>query len=197
MCFICPNRLDPIWTLKTGSLFLLTTESRRLFLDDGMRFIVKDFDSIGKDEVLGIVHVKPQILYKAEGQRMEFKIQPPHGSKASEVPGYLVLRVRRATEYDQKFMADYENTKGNQGVASVEHPKATTNFVKTMTTFNKRKDKDGIVRVSLPFGLKGISIESFCPFAYLSNLMTLSAMSFFCMFVFLPSIVPDKARSGP
>eukprot|EP00529_Nitzschia_sp_RCC80_P008506 CAMPEP_0113512820 /NCGR_PEP_ID=MMETSP0014_2-20120614/39536_1 /TAXON_ID=2857 /ORGANISM="Nitzschia sp." /LENGTH=1224 /DNA_ID=CAMNT_0000409189 /DNA_START=63 /DNA_END=3733 /DNA_ORIENTATION=+ /assembly_acc=CAM_ASM_000159 len=138
--------LDPIWTLKTGSLFILTTESRKLFLDDGMRFIIKDFDQLGKDEVLGIVHVKPQVWYQSKGERMEFKLHPPHGSKDTEVPGYLVLRIRRASEYDQKFMADYNNTKGTQGVASVDHPKATTNFVKTMTTFNKRKTKDGTVR---------------------------------------------------
>jgi hypothetical protein len=141
------NRLDPIWTLKTGSLFLLTTESRRLFLEDGLKFIVKDFDQLGKDEVLGIVHVNPRVFYKANGERMEFKLQPPHGSRATEVPGYLVLRVRRATEYDQKFMTDYYKTKGDKGVASFEHPKATTNFVKTMTTFNKKKDKDGTIRV--------------------------------------------------
>ena len=143
--FLLSNRLDPIWTLKTGSLFILTTESRKLFLDDGMRFIVKDFDQLGKDEVLGTVHVKPQVWYQSKGERMEFKLQPPHGSKDTEVPGYLVLRIRRASEYDQKFMADYNNTKGNQGVASVDHPKATTNFVKTMTTFNKRKDKSQAV----------------------------------------------------
>jgi hypothetical protein len=127
---------------------LLTTESKRLFLDDGMKFIIKDFDQLGKDEVLGIVNVNPRVVYKATGERMKFKLQPPHGSRQKEVPGYLVVRVRRATDYDQKFMADYIKTKHGKGVASYEHPKATTNFVKTMTTFNKKKDRDGTIRVS-------------------------------------------------
>ena len=30
--------LNPIWTLKTGSLFLLTVESERFFVEDGMKF---------------------------------------------------------------------------------------------------------------------------------------------------------------
>jgi hypothetical protein len=107
-----------------------------------MKFIVKDYDQLGKDEVLGIVHVNPRILYKAKGQRLELKLQPPMGSR-KEVPGYLVIRCRRASEYDIKFMADYEKTRGQKGVASYEHPPASTGLVKTLTTWNKKKDKEG------------------------------------------------------
>ncbi|KAG7350839.1 C2 domain containing protein [Nitzschia inconspicua] len=138
--------LNPIWTLKTGSLFLLTVESERFFVEDGMQFIVKDYDQLGKDEVLGLVHVNPRTLYQSKGERMEFKLQPPMGSKHKEVPGFLVLRCRRATEYDIKFMADYAKTKGAKGVASYEHPKANTGLVKTLTTWNRKKEKDGSIK---------------------------------------------------
>jgi len=137
--------LNPIWTLKTRSLFLLTVESKQFFVEDGMKFIVKDYDQFGKDEVLGLVHVNPRTLYKANGERMEFKLQPPTGSKEKEIPGYLVLRCRRASEYDIKFMEDYEQTNEARGVASYENPIATTGFIKTMTTWNTKKDKDGSI----------------------------------------------------
>jgi hypothetical protein len=141
--------LNPIWTLTTGSLFLLTIESERFFVEDGMKFVIKDFDQFGKDDVLGLVHVNPRILYLANGERMEFKLQPPMGSNDEEVPGYLVLRCRRATDYDIKFMSEYAKTKGAKGVASYEHPKVNTGLVKTMTTWNRKKDKDGRIKVSL------------------------------------------------
>ncbi|KAL3921597.1 MAG: hypothetical protein SGILL_002669 [Bacillariaceae sp.] len=137
--------LNPVWTLKTGSLFLLTVESERFFIEDGIKFLVKDFDQLGKDEVLGLVHVNPRALYKANGERMEFKLQPPLGTR-KEVPGYLVIRCRHATDYDQKFMADHAKSKGGKGVASYEHPQANTGLVKTLTTRNKKKDKEGTER---------------------------------------------------
>lgn len=157
--------LNPIWTLKTGSLFLLTVESETLFVEDGMKFIVKDFDQLGKDEVLGLVHVNPRLLYRSKGERMEFKLQPPIGSKDKEVPGYLVLRCRRATEYDIKFMAEYARTKGAKGVAAYEHPHTTTNLVKTMTTWNRKKDKDGTIKVS--FVLTSIECNCLLPMSKL------------------------------
>jgi hypothetical protein len=134
-------------------LFLLEIESRNLFIEDGMMFLVKDYDQFGKDEVLGLVNVNPRVLYRANGERLEFKLQPPHGSKQTEVPGYLVIRCRKASEYDQKFMAEYAKSKGEKGVASYDHPAVTTGFIKTMTTWNKKKDKDGTLKVSLLFVL--------------------------------------------
>ena len=41
--------LDPIWTVRTGSLFLLEVASEELFIEDGMKFLVKDFDQFGSN----------------------------------------------------------------------------------------------------------------------------------------------------
>jgi hypothetical protein len=140
--------LNPIWTLKTGSLFLLTVDSKKLFLEEGLNFMVKDHDQFGKDEVLGIVNVEPRHLYLAQGERVPFKLHPPNGSKQAEVPGYLVIRCRRASDYDQKFMADFEKFRGKKGVASHDHPTSTTNIIKTMVTFKTKRDHDGTLKVS-------------------------------------------------
>ena len=144
--------LNLIWTVSTGSLFLLSVESKRFFLKDGMKFVLKDYDKIGKDDVLAIVKVEPKVLYNADGEQMEFKLQPPHGSKYSEVPGILVVRCCCMSEYDQKFMFDLRKKSVDVekivGIAQYNAPEATTNVFKTMTTKVKKWDKEtGIVRV--------------------------------------------------
>jgi len=144
--------LNPVWTLSSGSLFLLHIESRRFFIEEGVRFVVKDFDKMGKDEVLGICKVDPKVFYKAKGERMEFKLTPPRlenaGSKDGPngvTPGTLIIRCRRATAYDQKFMADFDKqeSKNAKGVSSYNAPEADTSVFKTLTTKVKKRDANG------------------------------------------------------
>lgn len=153
--------LNPIWTLNTGSLFLLHVESRRFFIEDGLKFVVKDYDSIGKDEVLGICTVNPKIFYKAKGERMEFNLSNPRvsnpGSKDQHddsVASTIVIRCRRASAYDQKFMADFakQDTKNAKGVSSYTAPEADTSVFKTLTTKVRKKDAYGeILHKTRPF----------------------------------------------
>eukprot|EP00535_Pseudo-nitzschia_heimii_P007256 CAMPEP_0197177648 /NCGR_PEP_ID=MMETSP1423-20130617/3180_1 /TAXON_ID=476441 /ORGANISM="Pseudo-nitzschia heimii, Strain UNC1101" /LENGTH=1215 /DNA_ID=CAMNT_0042627229 /DNA_START=106 /DNA_END=3753 /DNA_ORIENTATION=- len=146
--------LNPIWTLKTGSLFLLQTESRRFFIEDGLKFVVKDYDNIGKDEVLGICKVDPKKFYKANGERQEFKLTQPRirnaGAKnatddnGDQPCGVLVIRCRRASQYDTKFIADFaKHDNKAKGVASYTAPEADTSAFKTLTTKVKKRNADG------------------------------------------------------
>ena len=153
--------LNPIWTLKTGSLFILNVDSRRFFIEEGVKFVVKDFDKLGTDDVLGICKVDPKVFYKADGERMEFNLIPPRednagsrdGGKAS-TGGTLVIRCRRATQYDLKFMADFSKhqKKDAKGVASYNAPEADTSVFKTLTTKVKKRDSNGdILYKTRPF----------------------------------------------
>ena len=145
------STLDPIWTLKTGSLFLLTLESKDLFLNDGLGFLVRDFDRLGSDESLGFVRVSPGTLYKAQGERLEFKLQPPPGSKhaAEGVPGYLAIRCRRASENDIKFMEGFKASL--KAVAAQEHPATVTSNIRSIVTRNEKVEKDGTRKVRQDF----------------------------------------------
>lgn len=107
------SRLDPIWTIKTDSLFLFTLTSQELFTSDGLLFVLKDFDKLGGNEKLGVVTVPAKTLYEAKGERMEFKLQP-HGYKSKEVSGYLAIRCRRASTRDIKFMEESRNPTSKQ-----------------------------------------------------------------------------------
>ena len=137
--------LDPIWTVKTGSLFLLSVESRELFINDGLAFVVKDYDSIGSDEPLGFATVHPSVLYQAKGERMEFKLQAPPGTKRKKAKGYLAIRCRRATDYDKKFMAEHTETK--KAVNAVSHPVTMNSNLRSIVLRNSKVEKDGTKKV--------------------------------------------------
>jgi hypothetical protein len=88
-------------------LFLLEVEAADLFLSEGLLCILYDFDKVGKNEKLGAITIPPRTLYEAKGERMEFKLGPSPG-ETKDVPGYLAIRCRRATDYDAKFMIDFK-----------------------------------------------------------------------------------------
>jgi len=137
--------LDPIWTVKNGSLFLLEVESEQLFIQDGMNFLVKDFDQFGANDNLGVVHVKPDVLYKAKGERMEFKLQPVSGKIGESIPGYLAIRCRRATPHDLKFMEGLATSV--RGIAAPEGPKVANNPLMSIV-HRTSKTENGVKKVS-------------------------------------------------
>ena len=136
--------LDPIWTLKTESLFLLTLASKDLFLQDGLGFVVRDFDRLGADENLGLVRVPPATLYKAKGERLEFKLQPPPGA-GGDVTGYLAIRCRRASDGDKIFMEGHKASL--TAVAAQEHPTTVTSDIRSIVTRREKVEKDGTRKV--------------------------------------------------
>jgi hypothetical protein len=73
---VISNNLSPIFTLPTGSLFLLSYTPEEFFKQgtSGLSFTIKDYDSVGSNDVLGTVHVTLQELLKGTGQRMPYPI---------------------------------------------------------------------------------------------------------------------------
>lgn len=138
--------LDPIWTVKTDSLFLLESEAEELFIEEGMKFLVKDFDQFGGNETLGLVHVPPKTLYLADGERMEFKLQPIPGKTSDEVPGFLAIRCRRATAHDKKFMEGFESSLN--AAAEPKMPKVSNNAIKSIVS-RTTKVENGVKKVCL------------------------------------------------
>ena len=113
-----PKTLTPIWTLKTDSLFLLTVNLQDFMLTDGLDCHVQDFDKLGKNETLGTVTIPPQKLVAATGERWELPLMtPPKRKKASEPAGVLAVRCRPASDYDVRFLTDYQSSgaRGRKG----------------------------------------------------------------------------------
>ncbi|KAG7350731.1 C2 domain containing protein [Nitzschia inconspicua] len=111
-----PTTLNPVWTLSTGSLFLIQVSLAEFFENSNyMEFIVKDYDSIGDHEILGSVLVSKTDMLNGTGDRVEYELNQYSGknhilSSGAKKPS-LALRFKLASEDDIKFMMTYEANK--------------------------------------------------------------------------------------
>lgn len=96
------NNLNPIWTLSTGSLFLVEMTPEEFFSSSaGMTFVIKDEDTIGSNETLATVTVPLEVLLEGKGERVGYVIEPhDKPDKKPEREGKLFLRFKKATAED-------------------------------------------------------------------------------------------------
>lgn len=143
-----PKSLNPIWTLQTGSLFVLSIDSKELFAGDGLFCRVVDYDVISNDD-LGMFVVPPSVLYTANGEREVFKLKPPPRSKLKEVPGHLAIRCRRATQYDKDFMQEFESSQVAAKIDTISTASlGGKSDLQSLIGRNEKTDKSGIRKVS-------------------------------------------------
>ena len=147
---ICSN-LNPIWSVATSSLFLWSVSAKVLFeSEDGLTFLVQDFDKFGSNDNLGAITVSPKKLYEWSGERRDFLLRPLHG-KDSVGKSTLALRCRRATDYDKKFMHMLTAEKKGKhvalgfedGLAKVNETAGGTGGIKSILTKHERTEKFG------------------------------------------------------
>ena len=147
---VIPKTLDPIWTLRTGSLFLLRATPEEFFGSGrGLAFIIKDSDTIGTNDVLGRVLVSQDELLEGTGDRIEYPIITEKATKQARQKGRLTLRFRHASEDDVAFMDVFEKNPGKLGIFANETYLALRNpeskFLKGQTKRGKMKDGNGML----------------------------------------------------
>lgn len=103
---VISKSLDPIWTLNSGSLFLLQMTPEDFFsCASGMSFTVKDYDAVGSNELLGRVTLKLDELLNGTGERCGYDIvDRVLGEKNN---GKLYLRFKEATPEDIEVSNEY------------------------------------------------------------------------------------------
>ena len=191
-----PKTLDPIWTIKTNSLFLLKIDAKQLFRSEGLLCIVYDYDKLGGNERLGAVTIPPKTIYDAKGERLEFKLGPPPG-KTDDVPGYLAVRVRRATKNDIDFMTKREESGKKFRLPAKKQveesdSKGGSGNIRSMLTRRSRIAKTGLNAGKRE--VRTLPKTSFVRFGITAELLTLS------LSMFLPWTVvsyPSRPRSRP
>jgi len=126
----------------------MSIESKELFAGDGLFCRVVDYDVISSDD-LGYFVVPPDILYNAIGAREVFKLKPPPRSKGSEVPGFLGVRCRRATQYDKDFMKEFESSQAvkTDTMSAATIGEGGKSNLSSILERNVKTDKSGIKRV--------------------------------------------------
>jgi hypothetical protein len=76
-CWLSYIRLNPIWTLETGSLFLIRTTVMDFFArSQFLTFVIEDYDGLTSNDFLGSVEVAKQYILKdgGTGERVDFDI---------------------------------------------------------------------------------------------------------------------------
>lgn len=139
--------LDPIWTIKTGALFLLKLTTEELFTSNGLVCEVMDFDKFGANDKLGLFTVPPKVLFEAKGERLEFDLKPSKG--ATHVSGGIAIRCRHATDYDIEFMNDYDSSKKKQKltvhemIKKAEQTKGGKGGLRSVVTVTSKTERHG------------------------------------------------------
>jgi C2 domain len=104
-----PNELNPVWTVDTGSLFLMECPAEEFFsYATGLMFRINDLDRVGTNDVIGHVAIHQTDLLQMKGERSSFPIQvEPSLLKKNAKKLYqpkLNLRVRKARPEDKAFI---------------------------------------------------------------------------------------------
>lgn len=93
------NTLNPIWTVKSDSVFLFTLNSEEFFNSD-LIFDVYD-SSRGNNKLLGQIMLSSQDLIKANGKRITKNLK--HFDLGTRTQGYLAVRCKRAEVAEKDF----------------------------------------------------------------------------------------------
>jgi len=106
---VISKTLDPIWTLYTGSLCLISCTAEEFFASlGGLTFVVKDHDTMDRDDLLGRVQISAEEALAADGKRVGYEVIPdkPPEAKPSKPP-MLYIRIKQANDDDVRFMKQY------------------------------------------------------------------------------------------
>lgn len=79
------QRVNPIWTIDSGSLFLLDVTPEDFFgSSQGLSFIIRDFDTISSNDTLGKVFVEQDDLLNGDGERVEHDLVESHSKNKKQ-----------------------------------------------------------------------------------------------------------------
>ena len=96
-----PKTRDPVFTIRTGSLFVLCATPEDFFRAGGLLFVVRDFNTLSADEFLGSAYVSHTELLNSRGARIGYDlIDGREHASGVESRGCLYLRIREATVVD-------------------------------------------------------------------------------------------------
>ena len=99
---VLSKTVEPIWTLETGSLFLVQMDPEEFFSSTGgMTLILADYHTFGANRVLGRVRLGLQQILKMTGKRETFAIVFENDIDiSSSANPRLHLRIKEASKSD-------------------------------------------------------------------------------------------------
>jgi hypothetical protein len=109
---VVSKTLDPIWTLKTGSLGLISMTPEAFFsCSSGMTLLIKDYDAVGSNDLLGQVVIGLDELLESKGERIGYDVVVERNFQKSlkdpEKQSKLFLRIKEASRGDIEVRASF------------------------------------------------------------------------------------------
>ena len=74
---------DPIWTLSTGSFFLIRSSAENFFQSNFLTFQVMLHDRVNVNETIGSVDIAKSELLNAKGDRIVYELTPKLARKST------------------------------------------------------------------------------------------------------------------
>ena len=105
------NTCNPTWTVKTGSLFVMSIQSNDLMKHDHikeLRFRVMNKSGLSSQNCLGTVCISQATILSSNGERLIYHLTKPNKSQVNSC-GMLALKFRRATSTEMEFMTALKN----------------------------------------------------------------------------------------
>jgi hypothetical protein len=142
---VISKNLSPIYTLHTGSLFLIICTLEEFFhAVSGLSFTIKDYDQVGSNDLLGTIHVPLQHLLNGTGSRVSYPIELVNNNKPDTLDVYMndaaTAVVKEITTLDTATAAVNEITAAVNEITPVLSMDTSTN--KTKTNNNNKKKKN-------------------------------------------------------
>lgn len=135
---------EPIWTLKTQSLFTFTFFPEDLYCSE---FIIEVRDSNFQEDVkLGQVLIPNKSLLMGSGERVELDLKYVL-NKFEDVKGHLVVRYKQASENEVQFMTNAAKNKKPTVINNYITPRVPTGPRSVVT---KKMFPDGKKRIAFP-----------------------------------------------
>ena len=101
---VISRNVNPIWTIKTKSMFIFTLNPEELYHSD-LIFEVRDFETFNASKSLGQGILTNEKLINSNGERIEIKLLK-HAEMNADVQGCLAIRCKTATQEDIDFIKD-------------------------------------------------------------------------------------------
>jgi hypothetical protein len=133
---VVKRNLDPIYTIKTNSMFIFTLHPEDYYHSD-IVFQINDFESFSTNKYLGQVELSNEELLTSDGQRIERKLK--NLETGTETQGYLAIRCKRATQQDIDFVRD--STKSVEPVRKAQNLYTQPLYEKQGPTLQFKKSK--------------------------------------------------------
>ena len=163
---VVTQTLNPVWTLSTGSLFLIQTTLTDFFASAHViEFVVKDYDRVGDNDILGRVTVPKKDLLQGDGSRVDYVLKTKKRNGNKTVCNFIVCDIASFlgnTQLNPRkliFCCDAILFDLFQSTLTLRSKPATEEEINFLQTFESKKKTGMLSKLGISSRVTGIFAE--------------------------------------